>query len=149
MKCAIQSLIDSAYANETARANGSQTGSKDEKLAEERKKKFEARRDTIDLTVPFLQDMFYNKQDGKCPVSNIVLDLNDKHIKDKTDWRWILSPSLDRMNNDLGYTMENVQIVSRFCNVGFKDFAGDRQIVTDILFNGLVRPAVGVEHILI
>ena len=82
MTCAIKSLIDSAYANETARANGSQTGSKDEKLAEERKKKFEARRDTIDLTVPFLQDMFYNKQDGKCPVSNIVLDLNDKHIKE-------------------------------------------------------------------
>ena len=149
MICPFKSLIDSAYANELARAKGAQTGSTDIVLAEERSKKFMARRDTIDLTIPFLQYMFYHTQDGKCPVSNIVLDINDKLIKDKNDWRWILAPSLDRMDNDLGYTQENVQIVCRFVNVGFKDFAGDRQIVTDILFNGLVRPAVGVESFMV
>ena len=149
MICPFKSLIDSAYANELARAKGAQTGSTDSVLAEERNRKFMERRETIDLTIPFLQDMFYNVQDGKCPVSNIVLDINDKLIKDKNDWRWILAPSLDRVNNEIGYTQDNVQIVSRFVNVGFKDFAGDRQIVTDILFNGRIRPQVGIESFMV
>ena len=149
MICPFKSLIDSAYANELARAKGAQTGSTDVVLAEERNRKFMERRETIDLTIPFLQDLFYNVQDGKCPVSNIVLDINDKLIKDKNDWRWILAPSLDRMNNEIGYTQENVQIVSRFVNVGFKDFAGDRQIVADILFNGRMRPEVGIESFMV
>jgi len=148
MICPFKSLIDSAYANELARAKGAQTGSTDAVLAEERNKKFMKRRETIDLTIPFLQDLFYIVQGSKCPVSNIVLDINDKLIKDKSDWRWILAPSLDRIDNEIGYTQNNVQIVSRFVNVGFKDFAGDRQIVTDILFNGCMRPEVGIESIM-
>lgn len=147
VKCPYEALIKSAYANETARAKGSQTGSTDKQLAEEREKFFLARRDTIDITVDFLQNMFI-EQDGLCPVSDIVIDMNDKHIKDKSDWRWMLAPSLDRLDNNLGYTKENVQIVTRFVNVGFKDFSGDRELIANILFRGHPRPANGLEGLI-
>ena len=149
MKCPFKALIDSAYANETARAKGSQTGSTDPILKEERRIKFEARRDSINLSIEYLKDMFYKKQNEKCPVSGIVLDINDKHIRDKADWRWCLAPSLDRINNSIGYVKGNVQITCRFVNVGFKDFSGDRDIVSDILFKKQPRPCVGIENILI
>ena len=138
-------LIKSCYKNETVRANAGQTGSKNKKLLAERKAFYLARRDTINLTVPFLQDMF-EKQGGLCPVSEIELVLGDKLVKDKSDWRWMLAPSVDRLDNYYGYTMDNVQIVTRFVNVGFKDFSGDRKLVADILWHRVPRPiAVGLE----
>ena len=63
----------------------------------------------------------------------------------KGDWRWCLCPSLDRLDNELGYVQGNVAIVARFINVGFKDFSGDRDIVAGILFRDEPRPLMGME----
>tara|TARA_Y100000310_G_C20635726_1_gene791042 strand:- start:1118 stop:1552 length:435 start_codon:yes stop_codon:yes gene_type:complete len=139
-------LIDSAEANEKSRARGSQTGSTDPVLAEERYKFFMDRLETMDIDVPYLKTLF-QEQDQKCPISDIELHMSDKTIKDKEDWRWCLCPSLDRLDNELGYVQGNVAIVARFVNVGFKDFKGDRDIVAGILFRDEPRPLIGIEKI--
>ena len=144
MKCTFEMLIDSAKANEKARAKGSQTGSTNAVLAEERYKFFMDRLATMDIDVSYLKNLF-QEQNQKCPISGIELDMSYKHIKDKGDWRWCLCPSLDRLDNELGYVQGNVSIVIRFVNVGFKDFSGDRELVADILFRGEPRPLVGME----
>ena len=137
-------LLDSAIANEKARARGSQTGSTNPLLAEERYKYFMDRLETMDIDVSYLKNLF-QEQNQKCPISGIELDMADKDIKDKGDWRWCLCPSLDRLDNELGYVQGNVAIVARFVNVGFKDFSGDRELVANILFRGEPRPLVGME----
>ena len=143
MKCTFKLLLDSAIANEKSRARGSQTGSTNPLLAEERYKFFTDRLATMDIDVPYLKTLF-QEQNQKCPVSTIELDMADKHIKDKSDWRWCLCPSLDRLDNVPGYIKGNVAIVARFVNVGFKDFSGDRDIVAGILFRDEPRPLVGL-----
>jgi len=147
LKCTFQMLIDSAKANEKARAKGSQTGSTDPVLAEARYKFFMDRLATMDIDIPYLKNLF-QEQNQKCPYSLVELHMSDKYIKDKSDWRWMLCPSIDRLDNIPGYIKGNVAIVTRFVNVGFKDFCGDRDIVADILFRGEPRPLVGMECLL-
>ena len=147
MRCEFKMLIDSARANEKARANGSQTGSTDPVLKEARKKFFTERLETMDIDVPYLKSLFL-EQNKKCPVSGIEIEMSDKQIKDKGDWRWCLCPSLDRLDNIKGYVKGNIEIVTRFVNVGFKDFKGERDIVAGILFRGEARPLIGMEGLL-
>ena len=58
MKCTFQMLVDSAIANEKARAKGSQTGSTDPILAQERYKYFMDRLETMDIDVSYLKNLF-------------------------------------------------------------------------------------------
>lgn len=53
------------------------------------------------------------KQNGKCYWLNIDIDFT-KTCK-------IRSPSLDRLDNDKGYTKDNVVLTTRFANLGRRD----------------------------
>lgn len=69
----------------------------------------------------FLTDL-YEKQNGLCYWFNIPLDLTRKN--------GLLTPSLDRLDNNKGYSHDNVVLTSRFANLGrnvcdkekFRDF---------------------------
>jgi len=59
-----------------------------------------------------LKDQYY-KQNGKCYWFNIDLDIADNLIS----WH-PLAISCDRIDNNVGYTKENIVISSRFANLG-------------------------------
>ena len=61
----------------------------------------------FNLTRKFLIDIFPN--DRKCPITNMDLEFG-------TTDGYTNSPSLDRINNDLGYVEGNIVIVSNFIN---------------------------------
>lgn len=60
-----------------------------------------------------IQDIYnqYLKQDKKCPYTNIELNFTPRY-GDKTT----SNASVDRINNDKGYTVENIQIVHKIIN---------------------------------
>lgn len=65
-----------------------------------------------EITPIYIWDLF-NKQNGLCALSNESLKLSffSKDMsKDNT--------SLDRINSSLGYTEDNVQLVTKFINIG-------------------------------
>lgn len=143
MNCPFDILCKSAESNEISRQT--RTNSTNPKILQERKEKFGARKELINITVPYLKHIFYDVQKEKCPVFEIWIDINDRLIKDINDWRWCLSPSLDRLDNDNAYVIGNVQITCRFANIGFRNFSGDRNVVSKILRGG-PRPHVGLEN---
>jgi len=62
----------------------------------------------FDLTGEYLSKIW--PEDGKCPALNIVLEKGTNGISKDA------SPSIDRINNELGYIKGNVQWVSRLAN---------------------------------
>ena len=62
----------------------------------------------FDLTPEQIADQ-YKKQDGCCAITGLPLDGECKHKK--TEW------SVDRIDSNLGYTQDNIQIVHKFANM--------------------------------
>jgi len=66
----------------------------------------------VDITAQDLKELF-EKQGGRCAILNTPLDPQDLFIK-----RHPLAPSVDRLDNDQNYNIDNIQICSRFANFG-------------------------------
>ena len=62
----------------------------------------------------------FNKQDGRCYWSNIKMNENFNYIT-----RHPLAISVDRLNNQLGYTYDNLALTLRVFNLGKGSFVGD------------------------
>ena len=84
----------------------------------------------FDITVKFLKGLAL-KQNNKCHWLGIPLDLT---CKDK-----LRSPSVDRLDNDRGYTKDNVVLTSRFANLG-------RHTSTTTEFNEFLCRYVDLEN---
>ncbi len=78
----------------------------------------------------------YTKTDGHCPITNVKMTINT----DRPD-----SVSLDRINNNLGYTADNVRLVCRWVNIA-KFTMTDAELMDwcrAVLTNGYSAYAVG------
>jgi hypothetical protein len=69
----------------------------------------------------------FEEQDGKCHWFGIDLDL-DLLFKDHPDWlpKHPLAPSVDRLDDELDYTLDNIVITCRFANFGRNIYPADR-----------------------
>jgi hypothetical protein len=65
------------------------------------------RKETNELTVDFLCELF-KKQNGRCALSGIKMDLGDKR---NGPWGNPFMCSIDRINNNVGYTKDNVWLI--------------------------------------
>ena len=74
----------------------------------------------IDLSIQDLKEI-YDNQNGKCFWFNIPLDIN--FILEKGN---LLSMSVDRIDNNKGYTKNNVVICCRFANLGRQNCEFDK-----------------------
>ncbi len=66
----------------------------------------------VTLTPEIIEEI-YNEQDGLSAFSNVPLDLGLLYVPNH-----MMAPSIDRIDDNLGYTRENVHIVLRFENKG-------------------------------
>jgi hypothetical protein len=94
------------------------------------------RKEALDVSIEWedLRDQYY-KQNGKCYWLNIDLDLSDNLIS----WH-PLAISCDRIDNDFGYTKENIVISSRFANLGRG--AADK----DLFIQSLEKIVLSIKH---
>jgi len=76
------------------------------------KKAAKKRGKNFDVTIEYLWDV-YNKQDRKCPYTNINLVISPKN----SEFRTPENASLDRIDSSKGYIVGNVQWVYKFVNV--------------------------------
>jgi|TARA_R100001163_G_C5001728_1_gene150628 hypothetical protein len=67
---------------------------------------------SVDITAEDLKTLFED-QGGRCAILNTPLDPQDLFVK-----RHPLAPSVDRIDNDQNYNIDNIQICSRFANFG-------------------------------
>ena len=74
----------------------------------------------VDITIDDLKQI-YDTQDGKCFWFDIPLDIN--FILEKGN---LLSMSADRIDNNIGYTKDNIVICSRFANLGRQNCEFDK-----------------------
>ena len=74
------------------------------KIINDKKKRAKRKNLDFDITKEFLEDLLINKQNGKCVITNVPLKFTDKTKIYET-------PSLDRIDNNKGYTKNNVQWV--------------------------------------
>ncbi|NBN99704.1 MAG: hypothetical protein EBV19_10780, partial [Flavobacteriia bacterium] len=74
----------------------------------------------INISIEDLKEI-YNKQNGKCFWFNVSLDINS--VLEKGN---LLSMSVDRIDNNKGYTKDNIVICCRFANLGRQDCNFDR-----------------------
>ena len=86
-----------------------------------------------DLTVHDLSSLFY-EQNERCAL--IGIKINPEHIFIQ---RHPLAPSVDRLDNNKGYTKDNIQITSRLANLGKKDY-------DDELFKKEVAPTIELDY---
>jgi len=66
----------------------------------------------VKITAQDLKELF-KLQEGRCAILGTVLDPQDIFIA-----RHPLAPSVDRIDNDQNYNIDNIQICSRFANFG-------------------------------
>ena len=76
----------------------------------------------FDLDQKFIDDLWV-KQEGKCAISGISFECFYK--KSSAGKRDPLRPSLDRINNDLGYIKGNVRFVLWIVNLGISNYGED------------------------
>jgi hypothetical protein len=151
VKCPYKKCIAKAKQGERTRASGNQTGGKKNDLLTlengEKVNRFEfysERGNSIDLDPLYLADLFHNQQKGLCAYTGHPIDMNDVFINDKLNPRWLMQPSLERINNVTGYMRGNVRIVTMYANLAFKDYRGDKLEASKWMFRGIQSPTVGV-----
>jgi len=83
-----------------------------------------------ELDLEFLKNLFL-KTNGFCPISKVAFNLNNGTVKENNYMR----PSIDRINNDRGYTKDNVRIIAWGINQQKNDMNED-------LFNFFVERKV-------
>tara|TARA_B100000131_G_scaffold296416_1_gene314235 strand:- start:1293 stop:1664 length:372 start_codon:yes stop_codon:yes gene_type:complete len=81
----------------------------------------------IDLT-PYDLIKKFQDQDGKCHWSGIALDESYNYIT-----RHPLAISVDRLENNKGYTFDNVALTLRVFNLGKASYTGDFSEVVEII----------------
>ena len=96
----------------------------DEEIYSQLGKTFEPKEVTIDED--YLDKLFY-KQSKRCYWLGTLIELSDVFVKEHP-----LAPSVDRLNNDLGYVPGNVVIATRFANLG-KRSADERFLLSHII----------------
>lgn len=69
----------------------------------------------IELTVEDIHEL-YNKQKGLCAISGLKMTHETYAFKDKEHIINRLNISIDRINSNLGYTKDNVQLVAAIVN---------------------------------
>ncbi len=74
----------------------------------------------VDITWEDLETQF-NKQNGKCYWFGIDIDLNEIFIPYS-----IQAPSVDRINDSIGYTKDNIVITTRFVNLGRGNYSKEK-----------------------
>lgn len=73
----------------------------------------------LTITLDEIKELWDNQQ-GRCHWLGIKMSLEDLEIKDSP-----FAPSVERLNNDLGYVQGNVVLASRFANRGRGAYNGD------------------------
>jgi len=68
----------------------------------------------FDLTPQYLWEL-YQKQNGKCAITGLDIVLVNKLTKQNPDWK-VISASLDRIDNNIGYVIGNVWWVHKDIN---------------------------------
>lgn len=83
----------------------------------------------LEINIDDIKDM-WEKQKGLCYWLKIEMSLKDLAIKDSP-----FAPSVERLDNDLGYVPGNVVLASRFANRGRGAYNGDdfEQRLNDLL----------------
>ena len=69
--------------------------------------------------------------DNKCPILKIPFATGGKHGRERNN-----SPSIDRIDNNKGYTPDNIQIVSMMFN-SFKSYHNDEDL--DVFAEGWIK----------
>lgn len=87
------------------------------------KKRAKKKNLNFDLTSEYIRFLF-NSQNGKCAISglNMVLNKRSRTLKDKT----LYYASIDRIDNNKGYTKDNVQFVCLGVNYMRNTFSIDQ-----------------------
>ena len=67
---------------------------------------------SVEITANDLKELF-KQQGGRCAILGTLLDPQDLFVA-----RHPLAPSVDRIDNDQHYNIDNIQICSRFANFG-------------------------------
>ena len=86
----------------------------------------------VTIDEDYLDKLFY-EQSKRCYWLGTLIELPDVFVKDHP-----LAPSVDRINNDMGYVPGNVVIASRFANTG-------RRCVDDIFFLNHIIPRIAED----
>jgi hypothetical protein len=99
-----------------------------------------------ELSAALIAEMLMVSND-KCAISGMDFDYRDKK-KLGADWhRRPLTPSIDRKNNALGYTVSNTRIVCACVNISINEWGADlfihmcESVVQNVLQNGSFQPA--------
>ena len=91
-------------------------------MAKRRSKKYNR---AFDLDLEFLQQLWL-KQQTKCAVTGLFLDEKYIHTKKQRKDKNPYQASLDRIDNDRGYTKDNVRFVCYMFNIARNDFDDDK-----------------------
>ena len=89
----------------------------------------------VEIDHLFLEKLFF-EQNGRCAYLQTIIDPMDVFISNHP-----LAPSVDRLDNTLGYLKKNVVIATRFANRG-KECANDKWFIQNCLprlRNGLIN----------
>jgi len=87
---------------------------------------------SVDIQAEDLKRLF-EEQEGRCAFLGTKLDPQDIFITNHP-----LAPSVDRINNDIGYTLDNIQICSRFANLGKRSYPTEKMAeVVDRIKSGM------------
>ena len=81
----------------------------------------------FDLTLEFLKELWV-KQNGKCAATGLVLDTKYIQTKKQRKNKSPYQASLDRIDNNKGYTKDNVRFVCYMFNIARNDFS-DEQVL--------------------